>query len=92
MIDRDIFIISPPCVSCSRLSQSLLCAKPVDLPCPVTSIMKALLVLTAVVAVAVAFDFPKEWELWKEVCPLLYPLFSTFKSVHHFIGTRKGLP
>ena len=29
--------------------------------------MKALLFLTAVVAVVVAFDFPEEWELWKRV-------------------------
>ena len=29
--------------------------------------MKALIFLTAVVALAVAFDFPEDWELWKRV-------------------------
>ena len=29
--------------------------------------MKTLIVLTALVALATAFDFPKDWELWKRV-------------------------
>lgn len=29
--------------------------------------MRTLIFLTAAVAVAVAFDFPEEWELWKRV-------------------------
>jgi hypothetical protein len=29
--------------------------------------MKTLLFLTAAVTLAVAFDFPEEWELWKRV-------------------------
>ena len=50
--------------------------------------MKTLIVLTALVALATAFDFPEEWELWKKVRGKRFIIIRTL--LRTFFSVKRG--